>query len=70
MANKTTKTKLFQADNLTPASPATGDSLEEIVNAFLAPLAMADVLDVQYNTSKSGKFGMQPVYTAAIIYKG
>jgi hypothetical protein len=67
---KVTKAKLFMADDLTPAATPTGTSLEEQLNAFLAPLGSTDLLDVTINTSKGGKFGCNPVFTASVLYKG
>jgi hypothetical protein len=67
---KHSKVKLLMAEDLTPATPATGNSLEEQINAFLATLADGDILDVIIETGKTGKFGQNPVFTAAILYKG
>lgn len=70
MAAKVTKIKLFTADDLGPKNPTDGTSLEEQLNVFLAPIASADFMDVVVNTAKSGKYGSNPVFTAAVLYKG
>lgn len=70
MAATKTLTKLFTAQELAPATPPTGDSLEEKVNAFTRTLTPANVLDVQFNLSKNGKYGENPCFTASVVYKG
>jgi len=65
-----TLTKTFLADTLQPATPATGASLEEIVNTFLKTLTPANVLDVQYSLAKTGKYGENYLFAAYVVYKG
>lgn len=61
--------KLIVADALQPEVPPNGSSLEERVNTFLATLDVKNVMDVQVNLSKTGKYGENPVFSALIMYK-
>jgi hypothetical protein len=64
------KVKMFIAEDLRPATPATGQSLEEQVNAFLATVTVANVSDVQVSLAKDGKYGESPMFAASVLYKG
>jgi hypothetical protein len=65
-----TKVKMFVADEVIPATPVTGTSLEEQINVYLSTLTNANVLEVVVSLSKSGKYGQNPVYVACVVYKG
>jgi hypothetical protein len=64
-----TRTKFFVADEVMPATPPANTSLEEQVNAFLATVTNANVLEVVVSLSKSGKYGQNPVYVGCVVYK-
>ena len=61
--------KLIVADMLQPEVPPNGNSLEERINTFLATVPVKDVMDVQVNLSKTGKYGENPVFSALVLYK-
>lgn len=70
MAQLIIKTKLFDSDRNTPATPPDGTSLEEKVNAFVATLDVKNFLDVTFNSELSGKYGTNQWHFAAVLYKG
>lgn len=64
------KTKNFESTTLTPATPADGTSLEELLNAFLATLKATDVLDVLKTSTSTGKYGMNTSHFGTVVYRG
>ena len=64
------KTKLFSAAIQQPLPTPDGSSLQELVNAFVATLATKDVLDILFETSAVGKYGLNTTYTAEVVYLG
>ena len=64
------KTKLFSAAIQQPLPTPDGSSLQELVNAFVATLATKDVLDILFETSAVGKYGLNTSYTSEVVYLG
>lgn len=62
------KIKNFEHDVLSSSDPLVS-TLEKNVNDFLATVDQKDVLDVQVELQKAGRYGLNNAYFATVVYK-
>lgn len=63
------KQKSFSSAFLHEKTPPDGTSLDEKVNVFLATVDPKDLKDVQITSQLSGKFGVNEMHFATILYQ-